>query len=449
MITWMQRHKKWLIVTVWVSTIAFVGAGFVGWGSYNYGKSDSAVASVNGNEIPLNDLQNEYSSLYSQYAQMFGKSFNQEMAKQLKLEELAFQKTLQKHLLLNYAREIGLTATDKELAKEIASINAFYKDGKFDKATYQNVLKQNGRSLSEFESQLKQDIIIQKVQKLFDQNLNGNEVNNIAALLFSQDKASIKIIDTKELKITADTEELKKHWEKTKQNYKTPEGYKIQYTKIDNIDGKTKKQMKKVALKHYLKLKKGEEKFAVSSTVYDNGEFLPKDEFQMIAQASNNKTLKPVYKESNYYVIKLEKKIKPQVLAFEKVKDRIKSSFIAQKTNEMLETKAQKALENFDGTDIGYISRNSQKQFKGLTQEESFKFVQELFNSSSKKGFINLGSKAVVYNITDSKLSSDITENEKDIVKSNIESMKDSSVISGLLSSLEKRYEIKSYMESK
>ncbi len=32
MITWMQRHKKWLVITIWISTIAFVGAGFVGWG---------------------------------------------------------------------------------------------------------------------------------------------------------------------------------------------------------------------------------------------------------------------------------------------------------------------------------------------------------------------------------------------------------------------------------
>ena len=44
MITWMQRHKKWLITTVWVSTIAFVGAGFVGWGSYDFGKSGGTIA---------------------------------------------------------------------------------------------------------------------------------------------------------------------------------------------------------------------------------------------------------------------------------------------------------------------------------------------------------------------------------------------------------------------
>ena len=35
MIEWMQKHKKSLIPTIWISTIAFVGAGFVGWGAYD------------------------------------------------------------------------------------------------------------------------------------------------------------------------------------------------------------------------------------------------------------------------------------------------------------------------------------------------------------------------------------------------------------------------------
>ena len=38
MITWMQRHRKYLVVTMWISAIAFVGAGFVGWGQYSYGE---------------------------------------------------------------------------------------------------------------------------------------------------------------------------------------------------------------------------------------------------------------------------------------------------------------------------------------------------------------------------------------------------------------------------
>ena len=71
MITWMQRHKKWLVVTLWISVFAFVGAGFVGWGSYDYSKSNSTVAKVGLREVSLNDVQNEYSSLYNQYQSIY------------------------------------------------------------------------------------------------------------------------------------------------------------------------------------------------------------------------------------------------------------------------------------------------------------------------------------------------------------------------------------------
>jgi peptidyl-prolyl cis-trans isomerase D len=46
MISWMQKHNKYLIVTIWIATIAFIGAGFVGWGSYSYGSKVSAIAQV-------------------------------------------------------------------------------------------------------------------------------------------------------------------------------------------------------------------------------------------------------------------------------------------------------------------------------------------------------------------------------------------------------------------
>ena len=56
----MQRHKKWLVITIWISTIAFVGAGFVGWGSYEYGKQGGVVAVVGDREVSVEEYQQEY-----------------------------------------------------------------------------------------------------------------------------------------------------------------------------------------------------------------------------------------------------------------------------------------------------------------------------------------------------------------------------------------------------
>ena len=71
MITWMQRRKKLLVIVMWVTVLAFVGAGFVGWGSYDYGTKASSIASVGDVPVKREELQNEYNRLYSYYNQLF------------------------------------------------------------------------------------------------------------------------------------------------------------------------------------------------------------------------------------------------------------------------------------------------------------------------------------------------------------------------------------------
>jgi len=445
MITWMQRHKKWLIVTIWVSTIAFVGAGFVGWGSYNYGRSDSAVAVVGDKEVPLADLQSEYSNLYSQYQNMLGKNFNQELAKQFKLEEMALQRVIQKYLFLNYADDLGLMTTDLEVAKELVKIPSFLKDGKFDKNTYVSVLKQNRRTVSEFEEQLKKDLLVAKVQKIYNLPLEKNEINNIGSLLFSQDKVSVKVINDNLIKITPTLDQLKKYWEENKENYKSLKGYDISYSKIENIEGKDIKQMKKTALREYLDLKKEKTQFQNTTTIYDGSDFLPQKELDVIFKATDNEVLKPILKDNNYYVVRLNKKIQPQVLPFEDVKSQINKNYIMEQKNKKLEELAQKELKDFKGTDIGYITRSSNVEINGLSNEETAQVLQNIFKSSKKENYMNLGTKAVLFKIEDTTMPT-FDEKNIEMVKSSIEGAKTNAITSLFLEKLQNKYDVKSYL---
>jgi len=445
MIEWMQRHKKWLIVTIWISTIAFVGAGFVGWGSYDYGKSDSTVAIVGNKEVPLKDVQNEYSNLYSQYQQMLGGQFNKELAEQFKLEDAALQRVTQKYLILNYADELGLMATDKEVALELVKINAFFKDGKFDKTTYLNVLKQNRRTATEFEAQLKQDILVNKVQNLFETSLKPNELKNISSLIFSEDEVSIKIIDDKNIKITYSGEDLKKYWSENKENYKSESGFKIAYNKIENIEGKTKKEMKKVALREYLNLKKDKIQFKETKTIYESSTFLNVEDLKTITSSQENTVLKPFYKDNNYYVIKAIKKIQPQTLEYDTVKNKISTDYTIAKKSELLEQNADKILSNFTGKNIGYISRSNIPSINGLTDQERDEFIKDLFSATSILNKINLGSKVVIYKITNSKFAP-YDQTQEQTVSETIGNLKASSLSASLLAKLATKYEIKSFM---
>ena len=446
-ISWMQRHKKWLIVTIWVSTIAFVGAGFVGWGSYNYGKSDGAVAVVGDREVPLNDLQNEYSALYSQYQNMFGGKFTGEMAKQMGLEKAALQRVVNKHLVLNYADELGLMTTDEEVAKELVKIQAFFKDGKFDKNTYISVLRQNRRTATDFEAQLKQDLLVTKVNNIFNLKMNENELANIGTLLFSEDKVTAKIIDGNSITVTPKMDDLKAYYEKNKDKYKSPKGYVISYTKIANIEGKDKKAMKKEALKQYLALKKSKENFETTTTLYDDSDFVEKEELDKIIKADDAEVLKPIYKDNQFYVIRKDKNIAPQVLPFKEVSSKINKDYIATTRLQKLNEKATELSKNFtSGMDLGYINRNMNLTMKGLDSNQASTLQESIHNSTKPVNFVNVGgNKIVVYKITDTKFKPYDTANNE-LVKSTISSYKSGAVSSGLLEKLQNRYDVKTYL---
>ncbi len=447
MITWMQRHKKWLIITIWVSTIAFVGAGFVGWGSYDYGKSNSTVALVNNQEVPLTDLQNEYSALYSQYQQMFGESFNQELAKQLKLEDAALQRVIQKYLFINYANELGLAVTNEEVVKELVKIQAFYKDGKFDKDTYMGVLKQNRRTVGEFESQLKKDLLVSKVQKVFNTPLLNSELKNLSSLLYSSDEVSIMVLNKDNIKSNPSELEIKKYWEENKNNYKSAKGINIAFSKIENIENKDQKEMKKVALKNYLALKKDEEKFKDTKTIYEADNFLEADDYKELLSSTDGTTLKPIYIHDEYIVVKKLNETEPKPLPYIDVKTQVKEALSAKLIDEKLIQKVNNAKENFKGINLGYITRESKPYIKGLNDDEIKQVVQTIFSNNEKLDSINLTNATIVYKITDTKLATYDSANDE-TVKSVFANLKNNVLSSELLDKLKNKYEIKSFMGS-
>ena len=446
MISWMQRHKKWLVITIWISTIAFVGAGFVGWGSYDYGSSSGSVATVGSKEVKVSDLQNEYNALYNKYQSAFGESFNQELAKQFKLEEAAYDAVVQKFLLLNYADELGLYITDEDVAKNLVQITAFHKDGKFDKDTYLKVLGSNRTSPTDFENQVKKDLLVSKIQLILNTNTTKKELNNLSDIYLSQDRVSIQVINSDNFNIDSSTANLKKYWEKNKDNYKSLESYKIAINKVEI--GKDKKASKKDALKKYLKLKKGELKFDHTIDIDADTNLLTAQNVQTITQTEVGTVLKPVENNKEFIIVKLVSKQQPKTLSFENALKSLKIDFIAAKKQELLSANVSDLTKKFNGKDIGFISRDSKPTLSGLEEGETVQLVSHIFNSNTAVNSIVLGNKAVVYKITDSRLSDDKSSKNSQELEAALQNMKNNEIVSNLLKQLQNKYEVKSYMKA-
>ncbi len=486
MITWMQRHKKWLVITIWISTIAFVGAGFVGWGSYEYGKQGGVVAVVGDREVSVEEYQQEYSNLYEQYSKMFGPMFSKELAEQLKLKDVAYRQVLQKNLILSYADSLGLDITNEDIAKELVKYNVFLKDGKFDKETYIKVLGQNKMTPKDFEESLKRNLLLQKVQMLFELNPSNVEVENLSKLLFIEDDISIKILNSNDIKVDVKQEELKKYWEENKNSYmseisydlevkelplltanSTEEDIKAHYEKfkIDykHEDGKIKsleeaknliikdldeKFTKTEALKVFLKIKKDEDKFETKVTYKESTLPFMDENNTKILESKEGEILKPFFEKDKYFIVKLTKKNLSQTLTFEQASSLATKDYEKVMKSKKLEELATSQLKDFKGIDISTVSRDSVNKIVGLEQKEAGKFLNELFSSTSKDGMVKLEDKIVLYRINNSKFSN-YNKAKDDVVKGTLIQLQEEELMMNLMKKLENSFEIQSSIQEK
>ena len=482
MITWMQKHKKYLVITIWVSTIAFVGAGFVGWGAYDFNKSRAtSVAKVGDIDITMQKFQSGYSRLYSFYANNLGRDISDEEVQQMGLKEAALNSLIQESLLLNYASELGLSANDDEIIAELVATPSFQTNGAFDVKQYESVLKSLRTTPSAYEAELKDKLILSKLFKAF--NLSANEIDTelIAANALLNDEISAKIITAFVIEVSED--ELKASWEKSKDLYLTSQKYELlsyfipaskenvsdeklkafyEENRGDYRDGEDKimsfedakpaliadfalKNTKRAALEEYVKIKKGESNATVSTLLISNEDSknLNIDE---IKKAKIGEVLKPMESDGGFMVVKVKNIIKPQPKSYEEAKEQVKASIMANKTKKALEESAKAALKNKAGFNLSAKVSKSDTEILGLSAENSAALINKIFSNNAKDGYIVFKDMAVAYEIKKQNLlDAEKFNTFKIAFSSNAAALKNSQLENGLLSSLAKRYKIEKY----
>ncbi|MEO1953546.1 MAG: SurA N-terminal domain-containing protein [Campylobacterales bacterium] len=489
MITWMQRHKKYLIITIWISTIAFVGAGFVGWGQYSYGDKAGAVAKVGEVEITMGDLQKSYSRLYSQYAQMFQGNFDEERAKQFGLQRQALAQLTQQALILNLAKEYDLKVSDKELLDEIKTQKYFFKDGVFNKEVYKTTLSRNRLSMKEYENDVRKQLLIEKVLKLFPVKTNSNEEQILTTLMSIADKINYKVLDSSSIKVTVTNDDLKKFWEDKKENFKTEITYDIEYIKHTPVnktysdkeiksyyndnkthfkdnDGKiltlekakadviselNAKASKKSALKDYIAYKKNKlDKSIKIKLITLSSKNNPFNDIVLTKVASLSLVspyLKPILVDGVYYTIKLIKVNQSKIKSFDEVKAEILPIYKNQKAKEELISLAKKESKNFVGKTTDFITNQDALKLEELSLYDANEFLVSLFETNKKRGYIQLKSgKIVLYNILEQKLLKSSNKDLKDM-SSSIANLKSGIFNEGLIKKLQQKYKTEIFIE--
>jgi peptidyl-prolyl cis-trans isomerase D len=487
MITWMQRHRKYLVITIWISTFAFIGAGFVGWGQYSYGDKAGAVAKVGDVAISQREWQQAYSRLYGQYNQVFQGNFDEKQAESFGLKQQALRQVIEQALLLNLANSYNLEVTKEELSKVITSQEMFFENGTFSKELYTKLLKQNRLNITDYENDLRSSILIQKVLSLFQSEALPLEEKVFTMAKSIADKIEYKILDAKDVSVNISDEAVKSYWETHQQNYMNRPSFTVQVLKQEKVsaDADEKaieeyysahrsdftdntgkildldaakglviaalddKATNKQALRNFVAFKKDKLEGGVAAetvTIDEANNPFPAELFGEISVLNiTSPFLKPRKVGDSYISIKLQQINPAMPKSFEEAKAAVVKEYTKEQRAQKLQELASNTLANFKGMKSGFITPSQSTAIAGLNEEETKLFVSKLFASAQKRGSVPLSeNKLVLFNITEQKLVADKQESEA----MQVARLKDSLFDRSLIKMLENRFTVESYVGS-
>lgn len=196
---------------------------------------DAAV--VNGKSIAYTDFQTAYSNLYQLYQNVYQDQFTPALEKQLKLAEKAINGLIDQTLMQDEAERLQLSVSQKELVDAIAQEEAFQVNGVFNKDRYLQVLAYQRMSSDEYEALKQNDLLIDKVQKHFQQSITVSDTDIEEEFRNLNEKVNLKFVSLAptnfQKKVKVSDEDLQAFFTENQETFRIPEMVSIRYLQFE------------------------------------------------------------------------------------------------------------------------------------------------------------------------------------------------------------------------
>lgn len=204
------------------------------------GSAGDYAAKVNGQVIERAQLEQAFQSERSRMQQELGDRFsamagNEGYMQQMRQQVLS--QLIDKSLLDQYAKTLGLSASDDQVKDAIRQEAYFQTDGKFDNAKYLDLINRSGFSADQYAQYTRQRLINQQMIQGFGGSdiVPPSEAQSMVALVLQEREVRLATIDLNAMmaKQTVTDEELKAFFEQNKNSFIAPEKVKVSFIPLD------------------------------------------------------------------------------------------------------------------------------------------------------------------------------------------------------------------------
>ncbi len=230
MFDFVQEKKRVVQIVLGLIIITFA---FFGVDSYMHSGGSNAPATVNGEKITQQEFTNALRQQQERVREQAGANFDPALFDKPEIKHMILDSLINQRLLSSQARSVGLTLNDEQLAQIISGIEAFQKDGKFDKQRYETALNSQNMSPAVFESRVRDEFGTRQLIDAYVKNGYASQTgaDNLIRLNEQQRVVSVAQIspDTFVKQIKVDDAAVKDYYEKNKQEFKKPEQARVEY----------------------------------------------------------------------------------------------------------------------------------------------------------------------------------------------------------------------------
>lgn len=227
-----QNVKSWLFVVIIVLIVA--SFALFGINEFLVDKSDTYVATVDGEEIPVKEYRDMLRSIQA----------SDELAVEDK--SALVERLVSQRLLLTGLGELNLRPSNRAVSERVLAEPAFQEDGQFNQERYVNALRLRGYSVEAYEESLRNSLAFEQfTAAIEDTALNFDDTATTSAVLADllqqlQQRRYAKVIvtaaDVLTNTVTVTEEEVATYYEANQAQYQLGKGVKLSFIELTAED---------------------------------------------------------------------------------------------------------------------------------------------------------------------------------------------------------------------
>ena len=165
MLNAMRGNRKFLTIVLWIVILAFLSTIFVVWGLGPNETEGNFAVKIDGKTLPYAEYRTFHDSSMASLKNSYGALF-EKFAEENNIDKIIQNDFIDRYLLIEEAKKIGVIASDEEVISFVMSIPNFSTNGVFDPILYQDVLASNRMTPAMFEESVRDDLYLSKIRDL-------------------------------------------------------------------------------------------------------------------------------------------------------------------------------------------------------------------------------------------------------------------------------------------